>query len=386
MSQNNILRLAVQALLAISASFLVGPIAATEVPKSDTLRVATFNLQDVRTEQLSDGNDARLKQLARMIQQVRPDVVLLNEITYDSDGRNGRYFADRYLAVPQAADLTGLVFQSFMAPSNTGAPSGLDLNGDGVIASQPGTEQYAADCWGYGRTPGQYGMALLVRRPLVIDAPRVRTFQCLRWSTMPGALAPSDPETGQPWYSDDVWPQLRLSSKSHWDVPIRRPDGRVLHALCSHPTPPVFDGPEDRNGCRNHDEIRLWAEYLNDSPWVEDDQGRRGGLSAEEPFVVLGDLNADLDEGDSRADPVRRFLLDHPRVSRAPAPTSPLEFSTGRRPLDPDDTAQWGLRIDYVLPSRELAVTGSGIVRYPRGDSDPPSDHFLVWVDVSFPK
>ena len=54
---------------------------------------------------------------------------------------------------------------------------------------------------------------------------------------------------------------FRLSSKSHWDVPIRI--GReTVHFLVSHPTPPVFDGPEDRNGTRNHDEIRFWADYV----------------------------------------------------------------------------------------------------------------------------
>ena len=37
---------------------------------------------------------------------------------------------------------------------------------------------------------------------------------------------------------------FRLSSKSHWDVPLRV-GGEVVHFLVSHPTPPVFDGPDD---------------------------------------------------------------------------------------------------------------------------------------------
>jgi len=44
---------------------------------------------------------------------------------------------------------------------------------------------------------------------------------------------------------------LRLSSKSHWDVPIDIPLGAGLtkrvHMLLHHPTPPAFDGPEGRN-------------------------------------------------------------------------------------------------------------------------------------------
>ena len=32
-----------------------------------------------------------------------------------------------------------------------------------------------------------------------------------------------------------------------------------------HPTPPVFDGPDDHNGTRNHDEIRFWSDYIDNS-------------------------------------------------------------------------------------------------------------------------
>jgi hypothetical protein len=36
-----------------------------------------------------------------------------------------------------------------------------------------------------------------------------------------------------------------------------------VHFLVSHSTLPVFDGPEDRNGRRNFDEIRFWADYIS---------------------------------------------------------------------------------------------------------------------------
>ena len=55
---------------------------------------------------------------------------------------------------------------------------------------------------------------------------------------------------------------VRLSSKSHWDVPVKV-GGHTVHVLASHPTPPTFDGEEDRNGRRNHDEIRFWADYVS---------------------------------------------------------------------------------------------------------------------------
>ncbi len=81
------------------------------------------------------------------------------------------------------------------------------------------------------------------------------------WSRMPDAIRPVDPDSDKPYYDDETWNSLRLSSKNHIDVPIVI-DKQTVHVLACHPTPPVFDGPEDRNGCRNHDEIRFWIDYL----------------------------------------------------------------------------------------------------------------------------
>ncbi|MFX8219114.1 hypothetical protein ABTL11_20135, partial [Acinetobacter baumannii] len=84
--------------------------------------------------------------------------------------------------------------------------------------------------------------------------------------------------------------------------------------LTSHPTPPVFDGPENRNGLRNADEIALWAHYLDgDAPWLCDDRGRCGGLPPGAAFVILGDLNADPRDGAGEAGAIDQ-LLRHPRV------------------------------------------------------------------------
>ena len=99
-----------------------------------------------------------------------------------------------------------------------------------------------------------------------IDTDDVRTFQHFSWADMPGALLPDDPATAAPadWYSPEELDVFRLSSKSHWDVPIEI-GKKTVHFLVSHPTPPTFDGTEDRNGTRNHDEIRFWADYVSPS-------------------------------------------------------------------------------------------------------------------------
>jgi hypothetical protein len=281
---------------------------------------------------------------------------------------------------------------------NTGVPSGLDLDGNGQAGGEGRLR--GNDAWGYGLHPGQYGMLVLSRYPL--DEDQARSFQLLRWAAMPGALRPLQPGTGKPFHSDAVWKQLRLSSKSHWDVPVRTPAG-TLHFLVSHPTPPVFDGPEDRNGKRNHDEIRLWSEYIspggNGNSWLCDDQGRCGGLAAEARFVIAGDLNNDPVDGDGLHEAILE-LLEHPRVLRSATPRSEggaeavLGYAAkgiAHRGSPQHVTGDFGpkagaMRLDYVLPSTGFEWVGSAVFWPARDSADAAitdgSDHHLVWVDL----
>lgn len=361
------------------------------------VRIATFNVAMNRDrpgallEELRGGGSAQGRRIAAIVQRVQPDVLLLCEVDRDDAAEAAAVFAREYLAQGQDG-LRGIDFEySFCAPVNTGEPSGFDLDRDGVVGG-PG------DAFGYGAFPGQYGMVLLSRHPILVD--RVRTFRLLPWSAMPGALRPPD------WYDDVTWAALRLSSKNHWDVPIGIGKA-VVHALCSHPTPPVFDGPEDRNGRRNHDEIRFWVDYLTPgkADWIVDDAGRTGGLPVGEAFVLLGDLNCDPADGDGRREAIAA-LLGHPRV-QDPAPrsaggdeASKRQFGANARHLgDPaldtgdfDDAPGKGpgnLRIDYVLPSRSLRVVRAGVfwpaAREPGAALVDASDHRLVWVDLAQP-
>ncbi|MFN0133317.1 MAG: endonuclease/exonuclease/phosphatase family protein [Phycisphaerales bacterium] len=373
------------------------------------IRVATFNVQDVRTADLMTGDHPRLKRLAEVLQRVRPNVVLLNEIAYDGPGgpgatephgQNGRRFAEKYLAVPQAEGLKPLAMRSFMAAVNTGMPSGLDLDRNGRVVTAfpvPGSSagpgappeptaegrDYGGDCWGFGTFPGQYGMALLVDERLEIRTEEARTFRLMPWSYMDGALMPTAAEGTACWWPGATWSLVRLSSKSHWDVPVRLPTGQVMHFLCSHPTPPVFDGEEKRNAKRNHDEVRFWADYLEGAGYIVDDASKGGGLARDASFVILGDLNADPEKGQSLRNPIGIQLCGAPRVNCAVVPRSEVDVPK----LTASDTAFFGLRVDYLLPSRDLGVVAAGIWRHaPEGSGGEfPSDHFPVWMDVLVP-
>jgi GNAT superfamily N-acetyltransferase len=369
---------------------------------SAALRLATYNTSLYSDDaggliKELEGDSEHARKIAAVLQQVRPDLVLLNEFDFDDAHRAADLFQKRYLEVAQPGGGKPLHFAyRYLAPVNTGVPSGLDLDNNGVVGGEGRSR--GNDAWGYGLHPGQYGMLVLSRYP--IDEAKVRSFQLLKWSAMPGAIRPVDPRTGQSFYNDHVWSQLRLSSKSHWDVPVKTPAG-VVHALVSHPTPPVFDGPEKRNAARNHDELRLWQEYLSkgDKPWLCDDKGQCGGLAQDARFVILGDLNNDPVDGDGRHEAIVE-LIENARVLRYPTPRSVGGEQTSlayaakgieRKGAPFHATGDFGpksgtMRLDYVLPSTGFEYVGSGIF-WPANESPEAkiadgSDHHLVWVDV----
>lgn len=369
------------------------------------VRFATYNASLNRAaagqlvSDLSTTTNAQAGAIAEVLQRVRPDVVLLNEFDYVPGGRAVDLFRRNYLQRSQRGAAPLDYPYAYTAPVNTGVPSGLDLDRSGTIGG-------GNDAYGFGEFPGQYGMVVLSRYP--IDTRAVRTFQLFRWADLPGAMLPDDPATPEPndWYSPEILATLRLSSKSHWDVPIKI-NGKTVHVLASHPTPPTFDGAEDRNGTRNYDEIRFWAEYIEPcgNRWIYDDGGRRGGLRPGSSFVIMGDQNSDPVDGDSVPDAIDQ-LLDS-RWLRDPRPTSAgaVEASIiqGGANLthrgDPkydtadfaDTPAPGNLRADYVLPSRTLPVADAGVF-WPQSSDPlsrltgvfpfPTSDHRLVWVDL----
>ena len=471
-------RLLARVILALIASQLATPLAA-----ADKVRVATFNLALYGTrageilERLNTGSDPQAQHLAEIIQRVRPDILVLNEIDYDPDRKVLSAFCEKYLAVPQPADhvdeslrdsksrlgetrprepvtpragpesVEGSAIGSaqpsnrsptqpihyphrWSAPSNTGRHSGFDLDKSGTVATTPGDRNYGGDSWGYGIYEGQYAFAVLSRYP--IDEAAVRTFQNFRWRDMPDAQLPDNPDTPAPadWYSPECLEKFPLSSKNHCDVPVVI-NGRRIHLLLSHPTPPVFDGPEDRNGRRNHDELRFWRDYISENKagdaiagpaaYIYDDEGEPGGLSArsdlqppasslQPPFLILGDLNGDPHDGEGS--PGINNLLASLRLLKHPFPASAGAVEAARLQggananqkgdpkfdtCDPADNPGPGnLHLDYILPSADLAIADSGVF-WPEttdplhplvagGEHPASSDHRLVWADIILPE
>ncbi len=380
----------------------LGLIGMTNV-QATTLKVATFNVSMEALNYVEDKRGApvnvlpktlanalasdhqQIKNIAEIIQRVNPDIILLNEFDYLDDNNQAlKSFTANYLNKSQQGQAP-IDFPYFYQGSvNTGVNSGLDIDGNGKKGILPG------DGYGYGHFPGHFGMALLSKYPIDFDS--IRSFQHFKWQDMPNALMPIDPETKKPWYSKEVWQALRLSSKSHWDVPVQV-NGQTIHILASHPTPPVFDGLEDRNGKRNHDEIRFWNDYITPecADYIYDDKGQKGGIKAGQSFVMLGDFNATTVDGNAIKTGIAS-LLNNAKIQDSMPQSQAGQLHKPDNINAKHHTSNWGMRVDYVLASvLGLTVNNSGIF-WPLKNEDTyrlikdrsaSSDHRLVWLELT---
>ena len=349
-------------------------LAAPTLAAAETLRLAAWNLEMARAgpgvllRDVARGDPAA-EHAADRIAARAPDALLVMGFDWDHEGRALAAFqallAERGHAMPHR----------FAPRPNRGLASGADLDGDGRRGRPD-------DAQGWGRFLGEGGMALLSRLP--IEAEAARDLSDLLWRDLPDANLADD--AGAPILTPEAAAVQRLSSTGHWDVPLVLPGGGRLRVLAWHAGPPVFDGPEDRNGRRNADEARLWSLHLD---------GAFGG-PPDGAFVLMGDAELDPVDGDGRGEAIRALLADprlqdsEPRGGGAHAIQEAAD--RGQRGDPALDTADWpgdpgpgNLRVDYVLPSAGLRVLDAGL-DWPEPDRpEGASRHAMVWVDLAVP-
>ncbi len=322
---------------------------------AETLRIASYNtelsrkgpgllLRDIRRE------DPQVTAVIEVLVTTRPDIVALQGLDWDLDGL-------ALDALVDALEGHGLNYRySYFEQPNSGLETVEDLDGDGETGG-PG------DAQGWARFTGQSGLAVLSRYP--IAAREVQSYTELLWNELPSARLPKI--NGNPFPSPQAQAIQRLSSTSHWVVPIDTPVGRI-NLMTFHASPPVFDGPEDRNGLRNRDEIRFWSLLLD---------GKLGPTPSDR-FVIAGDANLDPHNGEGHKAAINDLLADP--LIQDPVPLDPAGSAA---------TVQWKgvgkMRVDYVLPSSDWHVHNAGIY-WPeteaRASAEAASRHRLVWVDL----
>ena len=268
--------LAPQINAARSGYLAAGLILLAGLAAADPIRIATYTTElsrrgpELLLRDIEKGEDPQVAAVRSVIDMGKADVLALYGIDWDLENR----------AISALNDGLASPFPYvFSIRPNSGVPSGQDLDGDGMLRG-------SRNALGFGDFSGQDGMVVLSRHP--IDTANVIDLSGLLWRDFPGASQPVRSD-GRPYYSQEKLSVLPLSTTGHWSVPIRIGPDRVINLLTLRPTPPVFDGPEDRNGMRNGDEVRLWGQYLS---------GNLHTLPGSGPHVLAGNLNLDPNDGD----------------------------------------------------------------------------------------
>ncbi len=334
---------------------------------ADSLRIATYNIDfsdkgpGLVLQSLAKGGTPQQQAVIATIADLDADVLLLTGIDYDAEGQT--------LAVLAGALANAGAPYPYLLPlrPNSGLATGFDLNGNGRLGEP-------RDAMAYGRYAGEGGMAVLSRLP--IDTAQIRDFSTFLWADLPRSLSP------------DTDPALRgvqrLSSGGHYEVPVTLPNGKSIRLLAFYAGPPSFDGDDDRNGKRNHDEAAFWLDLI---------AGNLPFAPPAAPFAIIGQASLDAQDGEGRAEALRT-LLAHPLL-RDPAPRGTSgRVDAGQFGDAAHDTALYvglgGLRVEYILPSCDIFVQAAGVVWPP--DTDPKaqvlataSRHRPVWVDINLP-
>ena len=294
--------------------------------------------------------DPTLHATLQAIVDLKPDVLALQDVDYDH-GQVALRLIQKHLA-----SLGHAMPHRFARAPNSGIATGFDLDRDGRFDT-------ARDRQGYGLFAGQGGIALLSVYPFLDDEAEDHSAQL--WRDLPGADLPVG------YFTQDELAVLRLHSVAAWQVPVRLPEGRLV-ILTTQTAPPVFDGPEDRNGLRNSDQIR----------------GLMATLPLDDPFVLLGGLNNDPHDGEGLK-PALASLLANPLLQDPrPQAVKGLVDDTHHSGPPAHDTVDWGrdigsLRVDYVLPSAGLGVAAAAVERdQAAGQIGDLPAHKPVWVDV----
>lgn len=305
-------------------------------------------------QSLTKGGDDQQKAVVASIAALGADVLLLTEIDYDLRG-------ETLAGLNQLLAQAGAIYPYSVAlRPNTGLPTGFDIDQNGQMGE-------ARDAMAFGRFPGAEGMAVLSKLPLG----EITDYSGFIWADLPQSLSPD---------TDPALRRLqRLSTSGHFQVPVILPDGRTLALLAFAATPPIFDGPTDRNGKRNHDETAFWSHLI---------AGKLPLDPPKPPFVVLGKPNLDPMDGEGLPAAITTLMGQ----LQDPAPKAEMARMDARQRGDPRlDTALFddigGLRLDQILLSKDIQILTSGVL-WPKADDAlaailaTASPHRPLWVDI----
>lgn len=357
------------------------------------VRIAQFNLREMSTAKLLDGADEQAGAAAQVIAKFAPEIISINELQFDIEGipslgspgapsstqpgtfdggaQNAKRLAERVAALNPAAAFSFTV---------------LTVGNSGFKWAGPTLGNPSFVLRGWGDWPGRFNSAILTKFPIAYD--KIRVINEFAWDALPdNSIDKMKTEIGT-----SVPAGFPLFEKGILVVPVEIAPGQLLHMVMHHPVAPAF---EAINPYRHFDELHGLKLFLDGTlPGVEP-------LPVGARFVVIGDLNADPEDGDSLDGGIEP-ILGHPALNVFFPAGSGTKGTNGKyntylsgcgkddgTTVD-DPTTKFQMQLDYILPSKTFGAAQVGEIFFPDFQSQKAdfllacqaSDHRFLYVDV----
>ena len=311
-----------------------------------------YNIKELNSKKIRDENDPQLRAVKKIIPHLDFDIFSFNEIQYDlpgvptvantSQGENLTFLAKRL-------GLTPANWSQIFAPANTGTRAKRNNLGEYYVEDSIEARKHA-DPFNYGLFPAQYSTAGLTRLKVL----EKNIIHQLKWRSFNPKikLAAFKTEDAKPLPED-----IALFDKNFNHLKVQIND-KIVHLIFLHTVPSYHFGNKfSPNYVRNADQLKFLEWYTTGKTdfLVNLDRSQWPTIQQDDAVVIVGDLNADINQKDNPGGTVLRRLIEtYSLWMKNPGPTNESSHF-GPKPFS--------LLLDYILVSPNLEVISGGVIR-----------------------
>lgn len=318
----------------------------------NTFKVFHFNIKELTTAKLLDANNAQIDAATKILSRQNFDILSINEIQYDLPGVPSLDYqskGENFTRLLKRIGLNPARWNQIFAPANTGTRAKRDENG-AYFYEESELARKHADPINYGLFPAQYSTAGAIKQKVSDKA----IINDVLWRDFNPKANPSQYATESllPLPSDMV-----LFDKN-FNHAVTNLYGKKLHVIFFHTVPSYhFGNKNSPNYQRNADQLRFLEWYVTGKTdfKVNLDRSQWPLISSNDGVIIVGDLNADVNQKDNPGGFVLKRLMkklnpwmENPGVTNESSGFAPKPFQ---------------LLLDYIIVSQNIEIIEAGVLR-----------------------
>lgn len=319
---------------------------------SNDISVFHYNIKELTSEKLLHPENTQILAVKKILKKQKFDILSINEIQYDLPGVPTFEYTsqgENFVRLASVIGLNSSGWTPLFAPANTGTAAKRNINGAYFVEESEAARLHA-DPINYGLFPGQYSTAGLIKtrvneKSIIND---------LKWSSFNPQLSPS--EFSMP--NGRSLPHDMFLFDKNFNHAVSVFNNKIVHIIFLHTVPSYHFGNKNTpNYQRNADQLKFLEWYITGKTDfdVPLDRSRWPAIKKDDAVIVIGDLNADINQKDNLGGIVLTRLMKTLRPwMQNPGPTNE---SSG---FDPNP---FKLSLDYILVSHNIRIVEAGVLR-----------------------